>query len=59
MTSTEEIKTKSPVSTNILRIYNQKLVSSDEAVKHIKFYVSENYRFTKYKPLRWMFERIV
>ena len=36
MTSTEEIKTKSPVSTNILRIYNQKLVSSDEAVKHIK-----------------------
>lgn len=31
----------------------------DEAVKHIKFYVSENYRFTKYKPLRWMFERIV
>ena len=36
MTSTEEITTKNPVPTNLLRIYNQKLVSSDEAVKHIK-----------------------
>ena len=36
MTSTEEIKIKNPVPTNLLRIYNQKLVSSDDAVKHIK-----------------------
>ena len=36
MTSTEEIPIKNPVPTNLLRIYNQKLVSADEAVKHIK-----------------------
>jgi acetyl-CoA hydrolase len=36
MTSTEEITTKNPVPTNLMRIYNQKLVSSDEAVKCIK-----------------------
>jgi len=31
----------------------------NEAVEHIKFYVGENYRFTKFKPLRWMFERML
>ncbi|HEX7358601.1 MAG TPA: acetyl-CoA hydrolase/transferase C-terminal domain-containing protein [Ignavibacteriaceae bacterium] len=36
MTATEEITTKNPIPTNLLRIYNQKLVTSDEAVKHIK-----------------------
>jgi len=36
MTSTEEIPVKNPIPTNLLRIYNQKLLSSDEAVKHIK-----------------------
>ena len=36
MTSTEEIPIKNPIPTNLLRIYNQKLVSSDEAVKNIK-----------------------
>ena len=36
MTSTEEIPVKNPVPTNLLRIYNQKLLSSDDAVKHIK-----------------------
>ena len=36
MTTTEEIPVKNPIPTNLLRIYNQKLVSSDEAVKHIK-----------------------
>lgn len=36
MTQTEEIKIKNPIPTNLLRIYNQKLVSSEEAVKHIK-----------------------
>ncbi|MCU0342961.1 MAG: 4-hydroxybutyrate CoA-transferase [Ignavibacterium sp.] len=36
MTSTEEIPVKNPIPTNLLRIYNQKLVSSDEAVKCIK-----------------------
>jgi len=36
MTSTEEITLKNNLSTNLLRTYTQKLVSSDEAVKHIK-----------------------
>ena len=36
MTTTEEMPVKNPVPTNLLRIYNQKLVSSDDAVKHIK-----------------------
>ena len=36
MPSTEEISLKNNLSTNLLRTYTQKLVSSDEAVKHIK-----------------------
>lgn len=36
MTSTEVITSKNIIPVNLLRIYNQKLVSSDEAVKHIK-----------------------
>ena len=36
MTAIEEIHVKNPVPTNLLRIYNQKLVSSDLAVKQIK-----------------------
>ena len=36
MTSTEEIPIKNPIPTNLLRIYNQKLVSSDDAVRNIK-----------------------
>src|SRR3989339_803616 len=36
MALAEEIPTKKTIPTNLLRIYNQKLVSSDEAVKYIK-----------------------
>lgn len=36
MTSTEEIILKNSIPTNLLRTYTQKLVTSDEAVKHIK-----------------------
>ncbi len=36
MTSTEELIIKNSIPTNLLRTYSQKLVTSDEAVKHIK-----------------------
>lgn len=36
MTTTEEIKIKNVVSTNLLSLYNQKVVSADEAVQCIK-----------------------
>ena len=36
MTAAEEITFKNSIPTNILRIYNQKLTTADEAVKHIK-----------------------
>lgn len=36
MTSTEEVTFKNNIPTNLLRIYNQKLTTADEAVKHIK-----------------------
>lgn len=36
MTSTEELIIKNSIPTNLLRTYSQKLVTADEAVKHIK-----------------------
>ncbi len=36
MAAQEEVSYKQFIPTNILRIYNNKLVSADEAVKHIK-----------------------
>ena len=36
MTAAEEITFKSNIPTNLLRIYNQKLTTAEEAVKHIK-----------------------
>lgn len=36
MTAAEEITFKRNIPTNLLRIYNQKLTTADEAVKHIK-----------------------
>jgi acetyl-CoA hydrolase len=36
MTATEEITFKSNIPTNLLKIYNKKLTTADEAVKHIK-----------------------
>jgi len=36
MTTVEEITFKNNIPTNLLRIYNQKLTTADEAVKHIK-----------------------
>lgn len=36
MTTTEESKTKLNIPTNLLKVYNNKVVSADEAVKHIK-----------------------
>lgn len=36
MAAQEEVSYKQFIPTNILRIYNSKLVSADEAVKHIK-----------------------
>ena len=63
MTSTEEITTKNPVPTNLLRIYNQKLVSSDEAVKCIKS--GDNYLYkpgcctpSKYVLEQWFEEKM-
>lgn len=36
MTAEQEIKYKSNIPTNILKLYNQKLTTAEEAVKHIK-----------------------
>ena len=36
MTATEEITFKSNIPTNLLKIYNKKLTTADEALKHVK-----------------------
>jgi uncharacterized protein (TIGR00730 family) len=50
-----QAKTISPEDLNLV------LITDDvrEAVEHIRHYVRENYQFTKVRPLRLMFERMI